>query len=182
MGLTTLLIEHSKLLGSAISPVPLQILSAQPKSHSFGTFPLSFGMLKGCYQMHSETNIISTCGDQPLAESHPLVCLKLASGKLFFYSLFINGMWLAKQYLLPIPNHPEGSSESTTLLWVWSDMEARPGEICKCLLDRTTRRLCHMEQEKDWTLLKNLVKVWKDIKSLREFQKFTNTPVKMHLR
>ncbi|XP_048455338.1 coiled-coil and C2 domain-containing protein 2A isoform X2 [Rhincodon typus] len=47
---------------------------------------------------------------------------------------------------------------------------------------RTTRRLCHMEQEKDWTLLKNLVKVWKDIKSLREFQKFTNTPVKMHLR
>ncbi|XP_059502667.1 coiled-coil and C2 domain-containing protein 2A isoform X2 [Stegostoma tigrinum] len=47
---------------------------------------------------------------------------------------------------------------------------------------RTTRRLYHMEQEKDWTLLKNLTKVWKDIKSLREFQKFTNTPVKMHLR
>ncbi|XP_067845649.1 coiled-coil and C2 domain-containing protein 2A isoform X2 [Heptranchias perlo] len=47
---------------------------------------------------------------------------------------------------------------------------------------RSTRRMCHMEQEKDRTLLKNLVKVWKDIKSLREFQKFTNTPVKMHLR
>ncbi|XP_072412511.1 coiled-coil and C2 domain-containing protein 2A isoform X4 [Chiloscyllium punctatum] len=47
---------------------------------------------------------------------------------------------------------------------------------------RTTRRMCHMEQEKDWTLLKNLVKVWKDVKSLREFQKFTNTPVKLCLR
>ncbi|XP_078401088.1 coiled-coil and C2 domain-containing protein 2A isoform X1 [Cetorhinus maximus] len=47
---------------------------------------------------------------------------------------------------------------------------------------RTTRRMCHMEQEKDWTLLKSLVKVWKDIKSLREFQKFTNTPIKLHLR
>ncbi|GCB83478.1 hypothetical protein scyTo_0024272 [Scyliorhinus torazame] len=39
-----------------------------------------------------------------------------------------------------------------------------------------------MEQEKDWTLLKSLAKVWKDIKSLREFQKFTNTPIKLHLR
>ncbi|XP_072109110.1 coiled-coil and C2 domain-containing protein 2A isoform X5 [Mobula birostris] len=47
---------------------------------------------------------------------------------------------------------------------------------------RATRRMCHMEQEKDRTLLKNIVKVWKDIKSLREFQKFTNTPVKLHLR
>ncbi|XP_038647533.1 coiled-coil and C2 domain-containing protein 2A isoform X2 [Scyliorhinus canicula] len=47
---------------------------------------------------------------------------------------------------------------------------------------RTTRRMCHMEQEKDWTLLKSLAKVWKDIKSLREFQKFTNTPIKLHLR
>ncbi|XP_067894068.1 coiled-coil and C2 domain-containing protein 2A isoform X2 [Heterodontus francisci] len=47
---------------------------------------------------------------------------------------------------------------------------------------RTTRRLYHMAQEKDWTLLKSLVKVWKDIKSLREFQKFTNTSIKLHLR
>ncbi|XP_072921083.1 coiled-coil and C2 domain-containing protein 2A isoform X2 [Hemitrygon akajei] len=47
---------------------------------------------------------------------------------------------------------------------------------------RATRRMCHMEQEKDRTLIKNIVKVWKDIKSLREFQKFTNTPVKLHLR
>ncbi|XP_078257188.1 coiled-coil and C2 domain-containing protein 2A isoform X3 [Rhinoraja longicauda] len=47
---------------------------------------------------------------------------------------------------------------------------------------RATRRMCHMEQEKDRTLLKNIIKVWKDIKSLREFQKFTNTPVKLHLR
>ncbi|XP_078071133.1 coiled-coil and C2 domain-containing protein 2A [Mustelus asterias] len=47
---------------------------------------------------------------------------------------------------------------------------------------RTTRRMCHVEKEKDWTLLKSLIKVWKDIKSLREFQKFTNTPIKLHLR
>uniref|UniRef100_UPI00398E438D coiled-coil and C2 domain-containing protein 2A n=1 Tax=Pristiophorus japonicus TaxID=55135 RepID=UPI00398E438D len=47
---------------------------------------------------------------------------------------------------------------------------------------RTTRRMFHMEQEKDRTLLKSLVKVWKDIKSLREFQKFTNTTIKLHLR
>eukprot|EP00062_Callorhinchus_milii_P004934 gi/632943873/ref/XP_007887193.1/ PREDICTED: coiled-coil and C2 domain-containing protein 2A isoform X2 [Callorhinchus milii] len=47
---------------------------------------------------------------------------------------------------------------------------------------RTTRRMCDVEQEKDRTLLKNIVKVWKDIKSLREFQTFTNTPLKLHLR
>ncbi|XP_069782123.1 coiled-coil and C2 domain-containing protein 2A isoform X4 [Narcine bancroftii] len=47
---------------------------------------------------------------------------------------------------------------------------------------RATRRMYHMEQAKDRTLLKTIVKVWKDIKSLREFQKFTNTPVKLHLR
>nr|XP_015200508.1 PREDICTED: coiled-coil and C2 domain-containing protein 2A isoform X2 [Lepisosteus oculatus] len=47
---------------------------------------------------------------------------------------------------------------------------------------RHTRKLRDMEQEKDRSLLKNIVKVWKEIKSLREFQKFTNTPLKLYLR
>ncbi|XP_030584227.1 coiled-coil and C2 domain-containing protein 2A isoform X2 [Archocentrus centrarchus] len=47
---------------------------------------------------------------------------------------------------------------------------------------RNTRQLRDSEQEKDRTLLKNIVKVWKEIKTLREFQKFTNTPYKLYLR
>ncbi|XP_040896220.1 coiled-coil and C2 domain-containing protein 2A isoform X2 [Toxotes jaculatrix] len=47
---------------------------------------------------------------------------------------------------------------------------------------RNTRQLRDTEQEKDRTLLKNIVKVWKEIKALREFQKFTNTPYKLYLR
>ncbi|KAK2907561.1 coiled-coil and C2 domain-containing protein 2A isoform X2 [Channa argus] len=47
---------------------------------------------------------------------------------------------------------------------------------------RNTRQLRDSEQEKDRTLLKNIVKVWKEIKALREFQKFTNTPYKLCLR
>ncbi|XP_058494610.1 coiled-coil and C2 domain-containing protein 2A [Solea solea] len=47
---------------------------------------------------------------------------------------------------------------------------------------RNTRQLRDSEQEKDRTLLKNLVKVWKETKALREFQKFTNTPYKLSLR
>ncbi|XP_034386922.1 coiled-coil and C2 domain-containing protein 2A isoform X2 [Cyclopterus lumpus] len=47
---------------------------------------------------------------------------------------------------------------------------------------RTTRQLRDGEQEKDRTLLKNIVKVWKEIKALRDFQKFTNTPFKLYLR
>ncbi|KAF0042441.1 hypothetical protein F2P81_005973 [Scophthalmus maximus] len=47
---------------------------------------------------------------------------------------------------------------------------------------RNTRQLRDSEQEKDRTLLKNIIKVWKDIKALREFQKFTNTPYKLYLR
>ncbi|KAM8887666.1 coiled-coil and C2 domain-containing protein 2A isoform 1-T1 [Synchiropus picturatus] len=47
---------------------------------------------------------------------------------------------------------------------------------------RNTRQLRDCEQEKDRTLLKNLVKVWKELKALREFQKFTNTPYKLYLR
>ncbi|XP_026201331.1 coiled-coil and C2 domain-containing protein 2A isoform X2 [Anabas testudineus] len=47
---------------------------------------------------------------------------------------------------------------------------------------RNTRQLRDSEQEKDRTLLKNIVKVWKEIKALREFQKFTNTPYKLYLR
>lgn len=39
-----------------------------------------------------------------------------------------------------------------------------------------------VEQEKDRVLLKNIVKVWKEIKALREFQRFTNTPFKLYLR
>ncbi|XP_023810274.1 coiled-coil and C2 domain-containing protein 2A isoform X2 [Oryzias latipes] len=47
---------------------------------------------------------------------------------------------------------------------------------------RNTRQLRDSEQEKDRTLLKALIKVWKEIKALREFQKFTNTPYKLLLR
>ncbi|XP_012429048.5 coiled-coil and C2 domain-containing protein 2A isoform X1 [Taeniopygia guttata] len=47
---------------------------------------------------------------------------------------------------------------------------------------RQTRRLRDAEQEKDRTLLKTIIKVWKQIKSLRDFQKFTNTPMKLYLR
>ncbi|XP_068449249.1 coiled-coil and C2 domain-containing protein 2A-like isoform X1 [Clinocottus analis] len=47
---------------------------------------------------------------------------------------------------------------------------------------RTTRQLRDSEQEKDRILLKNIVKVWKEIKALRDFQKFTNTPFKLYLR
>uniref|UniRef100_A0A5F9C9D8 Coiled-coil and C2 domain containing 2A n=1 Tax=Oryctolagus cuniculus TaxID=9986 RepID=A0A5F9C9D8_RABIT len=45
-----------------------------------------------------------------------------------------------------------------------------------------TRRLRDAEQEKDRTLLKTIIKVWKEMKSLREFQRFTNTPLKLVLR
>ncbi|XP_076992550.1 coiled-coil and C2 domain-containing protein 2A isoform X2 [Tamandua tetradactyla] len=47
---------------------------------------------------------------------------------------------------------------------------------------RQTRKLRDSEQEKDRTLLKSIIKVWKEIKSLREFQRFMNTPLKLVLR
>ncbi|XP_037685350.1 coiled-coil and C2 domain-containing protein 2A isoform X2 [Choloepus didactylus] len=47
---------------------------------------------------------------------------------------------------------------------------------------RQTRKLRDAEEEKDRTLLKNIIKVWKEIKSLREFQRFMNTPLKLVLR
>lgn len=49
-------------------------------------------------------------------------------------------------------------------------------------VSRQTRRLRDAEQEKDRTLLKTIIKVWKQIKSLRDFQRFTNTPMKLYLR
>uniref|UniRef100_A0A8C9V647 Coiled-coil and C2 domain containing 2A n=1 Tax=Scleropages formosus TaxID=113540 RepID=A0A8C9V647_SCLFO len=51
-----------------------------------------------------------------------------------------------------------------------------------CLANRNTRRLRDVEQEKDRTLLKSTLKVWKEMKALREFQRFTNTAYKLHLR
>ncbi|XP_011900832.1 PREDICTED: coiled-coil and C2 domain-containing protein 2A isoform X9 [Cercocebus atys] len=47
---------------------------------------------------------------------------------------------------------------------------------------RQTRKFRDAEQEKDRTLLKTIIKVWKEMKSLREFQRFTNTPLKLVLR
>ncbi|XP_032380927.1 coiled-coil and C2 domain-containing protein 2A isoform X1 [Etheostoma spectabile] len=47
---------------------------------------------------------------------------------------------------------------------------------------RNTRQLRDSEQEKDRTLLKHIVKLWKELKALRDFQKFTNTPYKLSLR
>uniref|UniRef100_A0A8C6K4A6 Uncharacterized protein n=1 Tax=Melopsittacus undulatus TaxID=13146 RepID=A0A8C6K4A6_MELUD len=55
--------------------------------------------------------------------------------------------------------------------------------LCICMyISRQTRRLRDAEQEKDKMLLKTIIKVWKQIKSLRDFQKFTNTPMKLYLR
>ncbi|XP_076014347.1 coiled-coil and C2 domain-containing protein 2A isoform X2 [Genypterus blacodes] len=47
---------------------------------------------------------------------------------------------------------------------------------------RNTRQLRDTEQEKDRTLLKNMVKVWKEMKAQRDFQRFSNTPYKLYLR
>ncbi|XP_021115919.1 coiled-coil and C2 domain-containing protein 2A isoform X1 [Heterocephalus glaber] len=47
---------------------------------------------------------------------------------------------------------------------------------------RETRKMRNAEQEKDRTLLKTIIKVWKEIKSLREFQRFTNTSLRLVLR
>ncbi|KAJ8397457.1 hypothetical protein AAFF_G00437330 [Aldrovandia affinis] len=47
---------------------------------------------------------------------------------------------------------------------------------------RSTRKLRDAEQEKDRVLLKSILKVWKEMKALREFQRFTNTPYKLYLR
>ncbi|CAL8310367.1 unnamed protein product [Lota lota] len=47
---------------------------------------------------------------------------------------------------------------------------------------RNTRLLRDSEMEKDRTLLRNMVKLWKEIKALRELQRFSNTPYKLCLR
>ncbi|XP_073331790.1 coiled-coil and C2 domain-containing protein 2A [Pagrus major] len=47
---------------------------------------------------------------------------------------------------------------------------------------RNTRQLRDSEQGKDRTLLKNIVKVWKELKAQRDLQKYTNTPFKLYLR
>ena len=47
---------------------------------------------------------------------------------------------------------------------------------------RNTRLLRDGEMEKDRTLLRNMVKLWKEIKALRELQRFSNTPYKLCLR
>ncbi|XP_022542788.2 coiled-coil and C2 domain-containing protein 2A isoform X2 [Astyanax mexicanus] len=47
---------------------------------------------------------------------------------------------------------------------------------------RHTRQLRDTEQEKDRTLLKSIIKVWKELKSLREDKGCTNTPYKLYIR
>lgn len=47
---------------------------------------------------------------------------------------------------------------------------------------RNTRQLRDSEQEKDRTLLQNLIEVWKEMKALRRFQKYTSTTYKLRYR
>ncbi|XP_070613462.1 coiled-coil and C2 domain-containing protein 2A isoform X3 [Erythrolamprus reginae] len=47
---------------------------------------------------------------------------------------------------------------------------------------RKTRQFRDIEQEKDRALLKAMIKVWKEIKFLRNFQKFINMPLKLFMR
>ncbi|XP_064626685.1 coiled-coil and C2 domain-containing protein 2A-like isoform X3 [Lineus longissimus] len=47
---------------------------------------------------------------------------------------------------------------------------------------RVTRHQRDIEEEEDRNLIKNVIKTWKEIKSLRSFQKCTNTSVKLQIR
>ncbi|XP_039507253.1 coiled-coil and C2 domain-containing protein 2A isoform X1 [Pimephales promelas] len=47
---------------------------------------------------------------------------------------------------------------------------------------RHTRQLRDVEQDKDRALLKSIIRVWKELKALRDFQRFTNTPFKLFVR
>ncbi|KAM4575512.1 coiled-coil and C2 domain-containing protein 2A-like [Fundulus diaphanus] len=82
----------------------------------------------------------------------------------------LNGLRNALQNMMKIHGE-QGSSEA---------LQQRISEYS--LEVRNTRQLRDTEQEKDRTLLKSVIKVWKEIKALREFQKFTNTPFKLYLR
>ncbi|KAM4739626.1 coiled-coil and C2 domain-containing protein 2A isoform 2-T2 [Anableps anableps] len=82
----------------------------------------------------------------------------------------LNGLRNALQNMVKIHGE-QGSSEA---------LQQRISEYS--LEVRNTRQLRDLEQEKDRTLLRSIIKVWKEIKSLRDFQKFTNTPFKLYLR
>ncbi|XP_012716702.2 coiled-coil and C2 domain-containing protein 2A isoform X3 [Fundulus heteroclitus] len=82
----------------------------------------------------------------------------------------LNGLRNALQNMMKIHGE-QGSSEA---------LRQRISEYS--LEVRNTRQLRDTEQEKDRTLLRSVIKVWKEIKALREFQKFTNTPFKLYLR
>lgn len=53
--------------------------------------------------------------------------------------------------------------------------------VSSCIV-RHTRQLRDVEQEKDRALLKSIIRVWKELKALRDFQRFTNTPFKLFIR
>eukprot|EP00061_Rhincodon_typus_P019040 g48476.t1 len=56
------------------------------------------------------------------------------------------------EHLLPIPNCPEGSYESTTLLLVWSHMEAR-AVVLSLLLNQEARFMSHLLHSACWVVL-----------------------------
>lgn len=61
--------------------------------------------------------------------------------------------------------------------------EAKQQRISDYTLEiRNTRQLRDSEQEKDRTLLQNIVEVWKEIKALRRSQKYTSTTYKLCYR
>ena len=47
---------------------------------------------------------------------------------------------------------------------------------------RSTRLLRDGELEKDRALLRTMVTLWKEVKALRELQRYSNTPYKLCLR
>ncbi|KAG7277508.1 hypothetical protein CRUP_030670 [Coryphaenoides rupestris] len=83
----------------------------------------------------------------------------------------LNGLRSALRHMLEV----HGAEETLT--------PAMQHRISEYKLEvRNTRLLRDRELEKDRTLLRNIVKLWKEIKALRELQRFSNTPYKLYLR
>ena len=87
-----------------------------------------------------------------------------------------NGLWLLKYAGRPTPKMNKDGIEKR-------ERERERERELQCILIsfdyRQTRSLRDREEEMDRSLIKNIIKAWKELRSIREQDRCTNTPLKL---
>ncbi|XP_051883707.1 protein CC2D2B-like [Pristis pectinata] len=107
--------------------------------------------------------------------------INIANLRFVHHPLFSREHVLAAKLIQLHDNYQQRQGKNISQLLIEKALAEWPF-LGEAMFELETKRLLNVEKKKDRTLLKNILDVWKQIKSLRKFKKCICTPIKLQVQ